>query len=138
MKNSIGLKENMSGECEECGEHCLECRCNRVNIQWIDCEKEHPKSVWDVVFVTDGEMTCLAFWIEDPKSWYEKDEGGLYEYDEDLEDFVYLEKEWGEPHWRFETKVGPFRGSKECFGTIGYITHWMPLPEPPTCLKSPE
>ena len=91
--------------------------------EWIDVEKEKPTSEWHIVFVTDGKITCLARWIEDPIKWYGKE----------LEDAdgIKLDEEWHEPHWIFVTEIGPFIGNDECFGIMEYITHWIPLPDLP-------
>lgn len=98
-------------------------------MKWISCEtNKRPLSPWHVVFVTDGEIVCLAHWIEDPKYWYGDD---LMEWDEMLETEVPLDEEWHLPHWRFITEVGPFSGNDECFGIIEDVTHWISLPKPP-------
>lgn len=97
-------------------------------MNWISIEQDVPKSDWHVVFVTDGVLTLFARWINDPKSYYGED---LTEWDEELQDEIPLDKEWHEPHWKFETCIGPFYGNDECFGHIDIITHWMPLPTPP-------
>lgn len=34
---------NMSGECDDCGEHCLECRCGKGNM-WKTEEIKPPKT----------------------------------------------------------------------------------------------
>ena len=95
---------------------------------WIDTELEKPASEWHIVFVTDGIHTCLARWINNPIEWYGPD---LMEWDESKENYIQLDKEWHEPHWKFETGVGPFMGNDECFGWAGEVSHWMPLPLPP-------
>lgn len=97
-------------------------------MDWIDVEYEKPISDFQVVLITDGILTCLAMWIADPVSYYGKD---LMEWDENLQDEIPLEKEWHESHWLFETSVGPFIGSQQCFGSMQEITHWMHLPKPP-------
>ena len=96
--------------------------------EWIAVEQEHPISDFHVVFITDGKITCLARFINDPESWYGKD---LTEWSENLNRYVPLEEDGREPHWLFETCVGPFKGDDECFGSMGDITHWMHLPIPP-------
>ena len=122
----------MSGECSKCNEHTLECMCKpysrrqengrKLCLDWISTEEDKPKSHSDVVLVTDGILVNLAHWISNPKYYYEPEE---------YETFENWEKE---PHWYFFTSLdgyGPFIKSKECFGKIEDITHWMPLPEPP-------
>jgi hypothetical protein len=96
--------------------------------EWIDSESKKPKSDWHIVLVTDGELVCLARWIEDPKKYYGED---LIDWDEKKEEYVQLDEEWHESHWLFETNIGPFFGNDECFGVMSDISHWMNLPVPP-------
>jgi hypothetical protein len=101
----------------------------KVNMEWISVdEDEKPLSAFHVVFVTDGVITCLARYIEDPVYWYGEN---LMEYDEELLCEVPLDEKFHEPHWLFKTGIGPFLGNDECFGSMEDITHWMPLPKPP-------
>lgn len=79
-------------------------------MKWIDCEKRKPKGPFEIVFVTDGKIICLARWIEKPLDWYEPE-------------FFILNEEWKEPHWEFQTDIGPFLGNDECFGIIEDISH---------------
>lgn len=85
----------------------------------IECK---PESHWHVVLVTDGELVCLARWINDPVEWYGKDLE-----DEDGEK---LDSKWHEAHWLFLTQVGPFTGNDECFGAMNEIIGWMDIPKP--------
>lgn len=96
--------------------------------EWIRVEDKKPISHWHIVFVTDGKVTALARWINDPKVWYGKD---LKEWDDDLQDEVPLDEEWWHSHWELVTEIGPFVDNDACFGCIGYISHWMPLPNLP-------
>ncbi len=86
--------------------------------EWIDAEIEQPTSFRRVVFVTDGIITCLAKYINDPKEYYGEE---LMEWD----------KKWHDPHWLIINIVGPFKENDEFSGIIDDITHWMPLPKPP-------
>ncbi len=49
----------MSGECDDCGEHTLECRC-KMNIE-----------MWAQIFFEDGTVSqgirFPAEWLDDPK-----------------------------------------------------------------------
>ena len=97
-------------------------------MEWIDANLEQPSSSWHIVLVTDGILVCLAKWIENPLDWYGPE---LMEWDENIQKYIELEKEWHNPHWLFETSIGPFIGNDECFGIMEDISHWMPLPLPP-------
>jgi len=104
--------------------------------EWIDCEEEkRPESVFDVCLVTDGKLSCLAYYIENPMQYYETHENNdkvLVEWDDNEECYIPMGEDAYESHWEFITDIGPFiRGDQECFGAIGEITHWMPLPKPP-------
>ncbi len=90
-------------------------------------EDERPQCHWHIVLVTDGQLTCLARFINNPKDWYGED---LLEWNEELQEDLPLEEEWHEPHWLFINEVGPFLGNDECFGNMDEITHWMDLPKP--------
>lgn len=91
-------------------------------MNWIDVEKDHPKSPWEYVLVTDGNVVTLATWKEKPSEWYSEEE------------LVEIGDEWRESHWVFElaeTGIGPFNEGQECFASIEGVSHWMPLPEVP-------
>lgn len=92
--------------------------------EWIDYTGPSPSSPWHIVLVTDGEITCLAQWIQDPKEWYGEDL-----LDEDDEP---IEEDMLDGHWAFFRGIGPFRGCDQSFGQMGDISHWMPLPNPPS------
>lgn len=51
----------MSGECDDCGEHCLECRC-----------MEEIK-IWAMMFFEDGSVSqgirIPAEWLEEEYAW---------------------------------------------------------------------
>lgn len=88
----------MSGECDSCGEHCLECRCSK----WISVKVQIPKdSRVDRYLVIDKQGSMHVAHVAYRCFGYE-----------DCCD--------------------------RCADFIDDVTHWMPLPEPPTCLKSPE
>lgn len=93
--------------------------------EWINILKsdKKPSSYWIIVLVTDGELICLARWIENPIDWYGQDLE-----DDDGEK---IEDEFHTSHWAFETEIGPFIEGQECFGRIEDIIAWMPLPKPP-------
>lgn len=51
----------MSGECDECGEHCLDCRCNMRQGDGI--------KIWAQMFFEDGTVTrgvrIPAEWLDE-------------------------------------------------------------------------
>jgi len=96
--------------------------------EWISVEKEFPKSPWHTVLVTDGDVVCLANYIEKPEEWYGEE---LVEWDDRLRQEVPLDKEWHDPHWKFE-ELGPFIGNDSCFANMGDIIYWMNIPLPPS------
>ncbi|MHB1059881.1 MAG: hypothetical protein ACYC0F_18565 [Rhodanobacter sp.] len=96
-------------------------------MEWISVENEYPSSPWHVVFITDGEITFLARWIENPKEWYGDD---LFYWDEENKKYIPLDKEWHSPHWILESDG--FIGNDEVLlPDLNTITHWMHLPLPP-------
>lgn len=107
---------------EECKAdlHCI----TYEQRDWIGVEKSHPSSPFEYVLVTDGQGVWLANWINDPLDWYGEEE------------LIEIGEEWKDPHWVFELSdigLGPFVDGKEYFiFEQFYISHWMPLPKPPS------
>lgn len=89
---------------------------------WITDENILPTNPHHIVLVTDGEIMALASYINDPLDWY-----GPELLDEDGEK---IEDDLIDGHWRFETRISPFLRNDYCFGVIGDVIGWMPLPNP--------
>jgi len=49
----------MCGECDKCGEHCLECRCDEIDVNiecstdWIKISEEKPRHLEEVLVCQD-------------------------------------------------------------------------------------
>lgn len=54
----------MSGECDKCGEHCLECHCMK---------QDHVIKIWAQMFFEDGSLTqgirVPAEWLDEQYEW---------------------------------------------------------------------
>lgn len=62
----------MSGDCEECGEHCLECTCKQtrpplVTTNWTKCEDSLPPA-GKRVLATDG-LWVEVMWYKGQGNW---------------------------------------------------------------------
>lgn len=118
----------MSGECEQCSEHALECKCKSKtklerlkNLGLIGGSLKHP--------IKDP--------IEVNKEWISiKDK-----LPEDGEHVIGYCKTHLEPQYHVEPLLFQIYDEKpiwaylfafnEGYGYAEYVTHWMPLPEPP-------
>jgi hypothetical protein len=59
----------MSGECENCGEHCLDCQCIHIHFKSVsDLRKRLPS-----LFIDQKEGECYNFTFEDEETEKEFD-----------------------------------------------------------------
>ena len=94
----------MSGECDNCGEHTLDCRCD-VN-EWVSVEDRLPEKDDEVlVYNPKDGITLGEFDPDEVKGYYEKD--GSY----------FITNSGWDVHYDWAPYISP--------------THWMPLPFPP-------
>ena len=101
----------MSGECEKCGEHCLECRCKdydqnpKIVMKWVSVQDKLPEEMLDVLILTKEGYINLAHYANEylPEDCWKH----FFPINEDPDD------NFGHSYY------------------VRNITHWMPLPEPP-------
>lgn len=62
----------MSGECEKCSEHCLDCQCKKPNVWFIHLEDNEPRMLTLQIQITDPEK---AKWIWDNHKGIDTDNG---------------------------------------------------------------
>lgn len=95
----------MSGECDKCGEHCLECSCNSEPTQWISVKERLPEHGQQIlVYETFPEGTMFMA-VAKPLITCSHD---ICEYGAYGNGFV-----------------------NNMSNTLKYVSHWMPLPKPP-------
>ena len=73
----------MSGECDDCGEHCLDCRCDEMGMSWINVNEINPP--YDVrillcdankkVFIGQFRAERDEFNMFEILEWFEDDAG---------------------------------------------------------------
>ena len=128
----------MSGECDKCAEHCTECKCKQtvddpiiitipknapwpVNITtkpaWISVKDKLP------VYPVEDDCTMHSYLITDGKEisiGYHECE---YKATDPNEPCQYCEARWHDDAGFIMTDYAGYPN----------VTHWMPLPEIPTC-----
>jgi hypothetical protein len=95
----------MSGECEDCGEHTLECSCGK----WIDVKDRFPEL---------QQISPTANWMQSVDVLYIDDLGIMY--------VGCLRKNKSGYGWLENTPKYTC-----CESARPKVTHWMPLPTPP-------
>lgn len=127
----------MSGECEKCGENCLDCKCPIIRERkWIskeEAKKMFPESVqpeqplsfcadegYETYKIDDNTIGVRPVWI--------KMSDRLPAYNQEI-------LAWGpllrSPYHMTFRKEFYNLWVEVIIGSMENITHWMPLPKPP-------
>lgn len=106
----------MSGECDDCGEHATDCRCNdqsALMTEWISVKDRLPGPMLDgpdrtksspEVLIYEAGTIWIGYLVQIPIT---DGDGEIVSWDTPIE-------------WNSN-------------GGSRHPSHWMPLPEPPNC-----
>ncbi len=127
-----GMDYQMSGECDKCGEHATDCRCQSKRVKMQKCKERGCRNLeWRCKDC--GRVASRATFPKGTEWISVKDRlpsKADLKFGNSVIIFIpnYINME--------ETETGPFVGSCPWFENKFYyyndlITHWMPLPKPP-------
>ena len=119
----------MSGECDRCGEHCLDCKCGKQTVPEKQCQISGCRQL-QTICLTCGRVVCTKI-LPNPSEWIsvknrlpETDQNVLFFYDDKIHIGVFYGKSEKHNGILWQSYI-------DGYNCIQDSEFWIPLPEIP-------